>query len=270
MKRFFKWVRDFVIWTALFGVAAAYALWYFLPEHRVTVEYVTPRIEKVHGFVRQYWPQKGGEEPPQANNDEELDHPDEFIAPSEKKNVFRPEEEKPVEEKAAKKPAPAKADGPWQGLTLENWYAGRKLTPADLKGKIILVYEFDLDYQDSVDLLPRIQSAWTGFRHKPFLVIGSYRGEKSDRVKKVVAQKKVTFSVYQDAAFSGEPRGVSRYPYLYVVNDRGRLVYHGRSDCDATEAVVNAFGELIMASDGKSGGLGSKDRRSKGAQRLGR
>ena len=245
MKKFLKYVRDLIIWIILFGIAAAYALWYFWPQLPATQKYVTPTIEKVHGFVRQYWPQQGEEEePPQANNDEELDHPDEFIAPSEKKNVFRPEEEKSDEEKSAKKPAPAKADGPWQGLTTENWYAGRKLMPVDLKGKIILVYEFDLAYQDSVDLLPRIQSAWTGFRHKPFVVIGSYRGEKSDKVKKILAQKKITFSVYQDAAFSGEPRGVSRYPYLYVVNDQGRLIYHGRSDCDATEAVVTAFGNI--------------------------
>lgn len=243
MKKFFKWVRDLIIWTCLFGIAAAYALWYFRPEMPITVKYVTPAIEKVHAFVRERWPQKG-EEPPQANNDEELDHPDEFIAPSERKNVFRPGDEKSGEKSPSAKPSDSKAEGPWSGLAVDDWYAGRKLTPNDLRGKIVLVYEFDLAYQDSVDLLPRIQSVWTGFRHKPFVVIGSYRGEKSDKVKKALVQKKVTFSVYQGVAFSGEPRGVSRYPYIYVVNEQGRLVYHGRSDCDATEAVVTAFGNF--------------------------
>ena len=131
-------------------------------------------------------------------------------------------------------------EGGWRALEGDNRYSGPKTTGRDLKGKVVLVYVWNIDDQDSAKALPRIEQIWQSFKHKKFVVLASHRGGKSDRVKRVAGQKKVTFPFYEEAGFVKEPK-ISSYPTIYVVDSKGKVVYHGKSDRSATEAVVEAF-----------------------------
>lgn len=150
-----------------------------------------------------------------------------------------PDTPAPVAAPAA--PAPAKP----KPFAKENWYSGKYLTASDIRGKVVLVYVWDKDEARSVAMLARIQQTWAGFKHKPFTVIGSHRGERSKQVGKLIKAKKVTFPVYQDAFLPNEPKNISTTPYMYVVNPDGKIIYRGGSDVDATEAVVNAISNCI-------------------------
>ena len=173
---------------------------------------------------------------------------------------FRPEEpepqvaaapkvEEPVEReeetKSAEPPKPTvDLSKPWKGLEPENWYCGKKLTEKSLEGKIVMVYVFSESSEDSVALLPRIENVWSAYKSKPFVVIGSHRGGKSAKVANLIKKSKVTFPVYEDAGRTKEPSAGGRYPIVYVVDDSGKMIYRGRSDLEATEAVVTAIPDV--------------------------
>ena len=173
---------------------------------------------------------------------------------------FRPEEpepqvaaapkvEEPVEReeetKSAEPPKPTvDLSKPWKGLEPENWYCGKKLTEKSLEGKIVMVYVFSESSEDSVALLPRIENVWSAYKSKPFVVIGSHRGGKSAKVANLIRKSKVTFPVYEDAGRTKEPSAGGRYPIVYVVDDSGKMIYRGRSDLEATEAVVTAIPDV--------------------------
>ena len=173
---------------------------------------------------------------------------------------FRPEEpepqvaaapkvEEPVEReeetKSAEPPKPTvDLSKPWKGLEPENWYCGKKLTEKSLEGKIVMVYVFSESSGDSVALLPRIENVWSAYKSKPFVVIGSHRGGKSAKVANLIRKSKVTFPVYEDAGRTKEPSAGGRYPIVYVVDDSGKMIYRGRSDLEATEAVVTAIPDV--------------------------
>ena len=170
---------------------------------------------------------------------------------------FRPEEpepqvaaapkvEEPVEReeetKSAEPPKPAvDLSKPWKGLEPENWYCGKKLTEKSLEGKIVMVYVFSESSEDSVALLPRIENVWSAYKSKPLVVLGSHRGGKSAKTENLIKKAKVTFPVYEGAGRTQEPSAGGRYPIVYVVDDTGHMIYRGRSDLEATEAIVTAI-----------------------------
>lgn len=146
------------------------------------------------------------------------------------------------EAKSVEPPKPAvDLSKPWKGLEPENWYCGKKLTEKSLDGKIVMVYVFSESSEDSVALLPRIENVWSAYKSKPLVVLGSHRGGKSAKVANLIRKSKVTFPVYEDAGRTKEPGAGGRYPIVYVVDDSGQMIYRGRSDLEATEAVVTAI-----------------------------
>ena len=190
--------------------------------------------------------------------------------------VEKPEAEKPENETAkeskaeepAKSAEPAKPvvdlSKPWKGLEPENWYCGKKLTEGALAGKIVMVYVFSESSEDSVALLPRIENVWSAYKSKPLVVLGSHRGGKSTEAANIIKKAKVTFPVYEDAGRTQEPSAGGRYPIVYVVDDTGRMIYRGRSDLEATEAIVTAIPNVGKSStSGKSSTTG---KRRKGAK----
>lgn len=137
---------------------------------------------------------------------------------------------------------PVKVEDGWRGVVNENWYSGDKLKARDLKGRTVLVYEWDVNDADSVRMLLRVEQIWQSFKHKRFMVIASHRGGRSDRVKSVPRKKRLTFPCYEGAGSAKEPKN-STYPFFYVVSADGRIVWRGREERSATEAVVNAISE---------------------------
>lgn len=148
----------------------------------------------------------------------------------------------PTAEAQIADPKPVKKAKPF---SKENWYSGKVLAASDIRGKTVLVYVWDANDPRSVAMLARVQQTWNGFKHKPFTLIGSHRGERSAKVQKALKAQKVTFPVYQDAYLPCEPREIPEMPYFYVENPEGRLIYRGISDVGATEAVVNSISNSI-------------------------
>jgi len=130
----------------------------------------------------------------------------------------------------------------WKGLSEENWYSGRKIGPADLKGKVVMVDEWGVRCPPCRALLPRMEEIWKSFKSKPFVLIGSHRqGRQPEAVAELVKQNKLTYPIYDRAGIVDEPSNGGGIPFIYVVDANGKVVYSGRSDREAIAAVVNAF-----------------------------
>ena len=192
-------------------------------------------------------------EPPKAVEPPRVAKQTKVAKPAPVDEPTRDEEEPPFEDPvgpeeeamSAEPPAPAvDLSKPWKGLEPENRYCGRELSEKSLDGKIVMVYGFSETDEDSIALLPRIERVWAAYKTKPFVVLGSHRGGKSAKVASILKKAKVTFPVYEDAGRTKEPNTGGEYPIVYVVDDTGRIVYRGRSDLEATEAVVTAIPEI--------------------------
>lgn len=130
---------------------------------------------------------------------------------------------------------------PWK-FSKDNWYGGRGLVTKDVKGKVIMVYLWNCEDEQSVALLPRIQRTWAAYKHKPIMVIGSHRGgAKSKEAEKIIRSQHLTFPNFEGSGFNCEPRGIREYPFIYVINAKGQVVYRGRDDMAATDALVSAI-----------------------------
>ena len=130
----------------------------------------------------------------------------------------------------------------WRGLDEANHYSGPLVTEADLLGKVVLVDEWGVRCPPCRALLPSMESLWSAYKSKPFVLLGSHRqGHQPDQVKELVKANKLTYPIYERAGLVGEPSGDGMLPFMYVVNHRGKVVYAGRSHQEATQAVVEAL-----------------------------
>ena len=251
-----KAVLVFVVLVALL-VAADLAVAKFWPDTKAGEYAVIGRDTAVewYGVTKDFWVEQWHrfrpEEPEEAAAEE----------PSAAEPEDEPEEEaKPEEpEKSAKPPKPVvDLSKPWKGLEPENWYCGKKLAESSFDGKIVMVYVFSESSEDSVALLPRIENLWSAYKSKPLVVLGSHRGGKSAKTENLIKKAKVTFPVYEGAGRTQEPSAGGRYPIVYVVDDTGHMIYRGRSDLEATEAIVTAIPNV-----GKSSSIGKSAKRGK-------
>ena len=155
--------------------------------------------------------------------------------------------------------ATANADGLWKNLDEAHWYAGPKVTEADTLGKVVMIYSFGGQYQLDKDLLKRVQQIWSSMGGKSFTLIASHRGgRKAEGVAKLVEAYGLTMPIYEEAGLAdAEPSAT-----LYVVNHRGKIVYSGSEDRDATEALVTARGNVGRPPDLLPGVALTKARKS--------
>ena len=140
--------------------------------------------------------------------------------------------------------AAAAAFGGWDNLGDGSHYSGAKLTEESFARKVVLVYNFDSVREDSLNLLPRVQELWNSFGTKPLVVLGSHHGGKNDGVKKETASRKVTFPVYEGAYYTDGSSKQSTAGRFCVISHRGKIVFTGASDREATEALVTALGDV--------------------------
>ena len=139
----------------------------------------------------------------------------------------------------------------WTGLGEENHYSGQKLTEESLAGKVVMVDEWGFRCPPCRALLPRMEQLWQSFKSKPFVLVGSHRqGHRPDEVKALIDEHKLTYPIYDRFGLAdGEPDNGGGIPFIYVVNHRGKVVYSGRSERDATQAVVEAITKVGMPPD---------------------
>lgn len=131
----------------------------------------------------------------------------------------------------------------WRNLDDAHHYSGPKVTAESLVGKVVMVDEWGVNCPPCRALLPRMEEIWTSFRSKPFVLLGSHRqGNRPDEVKALVKANKLTYPIYDACGLAeGEPANGGAIPFIYVLNHRGKVVYSGRSEREATQAVVEAI-----------------------------
>jgi len=143
--------------------------------------------------------------------------------------------------------------GLWKGHDEANWYAGPKLTDADLANKVVLVYKFSGDDE----MMPRIEQLWGSFKTKPFVIVASHKGGRdATGVAALVAKHKLSMPVYEGFDYATEAPGSA----LYVVSHRGLVIWSGSEDREATDAFVTAIGDVGRPPDMLRGAALSKKR----------
>ena len=91
----------------------------------------------------------------------------------------------------------------WKGLGEGNYYAGPKVTEADLAGKVVLVDCWGVGCPPCRALLPRMEEIWKSFRSKPFVLLGSHRqGRQPEKVAALVKANKLTYPQYDGAGIA--------------------------------------------------------------------
>ena len=135
--------------------------------------------------------------------------------------------------------------GIWTNLDDGSHYSGPKLTEKDLEGKVVLVDCWGVKCPPCRALLPRMQEIWTHFDQKKFVLVGSHcQGRQPDAVKELVEANKLTYPIYERFGLAEGAPEFRAIPFLYVVNHRGRVVYAGHDEREATEALVTAIGDI--------------------------
>ena len=133
----------------------------------------------------------------------------------------------------------------WKNLDDASHLTGGKIAPSDLAGKVVLVYSWDLEKQESVDLLKNVEKTWGAFKTKKFMVVGSYVGAADVAKARAAAKSRTSFPVYHLADLDPSPRPKrGKPPFFCVVNQRGRVVYAAKSEKEATAALVDAIGAI--------------------------
>jgi len=139
----------------------------------------------------------------------------------------------------------------WKCLDSAHHLGGRKASEGYLQGKVVLVCRWSPDNAASREMLLRLEEIWQGFKTKPFVVLGgSCEGHgTTDEAKRVVAESEVTFPVYAGAALGvGEP-AFTKLPFLYAADETGKVVYLGKEDRNATQAIVMALTDMESPRD---------------------
>ena len=135
--------------------------------------------------------------------------------------------------------------GIWANLDDDHHYSGPKLTEKDLEGKVVFVDNWGVNCPPCRALLPRMQELWSHFDQKKFVLVGSHcQGKSPEKVKELVDANKLTFPIYERFSLAEGTPSFRAIPFIYVVNHRGRVVYSGHDEREATEALVTAIGDI--------------------------
>lgn len=140
--------------------------------------------------------------------------------------------------------APAAADV-WKNVDPGHRVGGRQASEGYLRGKVVLIDCRDFSAKDGDAYASRMDQLWSGFKSKPFVLLGSHRGDEASlaAASNAIRRTGVTYPVYWQAAASDETP-FEGYPYIFVYDAAGRMVYRGRDERLATERVVTRIGEV--------------------------
>jgi len=136
----------------------------------------------------------------------------------------------------------------WRGAVEGNRIGGRMISAGYLKGKVVMVDCRDYGVKPSIEPMKRLQSVWSAYKTKPFILVGSHRGESSSkRVAAVMERLEITYPVYRDFAAvgiksdkaDGDDKPTNK---IYVLDETGKVAYAGSDD----RAAMGVVGTALM------------------------
>ena len=139
----------------------------------------------------------------------------------------------------------------WRNVDPEHHLAGRKASEGYLQGKVVLVDRWGYRCPPCRKMLPQIEDIWRGFRTKPFVVLGGHcKGwGDAESIKQLAKDLGLTYSIYEGAGLKvGEPV-FNSIPFLYVVDETGKVIYMGHDERNATQVVVTALTDMESPRD---------------------
>ena len=144
-------------------------------------------------------------------------------------------------------PVPTPDEGPlptFRGAT--GWLNAQPLTPAQLRGRVVLVNVWTFACYNCLNALPHIQALEARYRERGLLVVGVHTPELArerlpSNVADAVRRLKITYPVVLDNDFTIWRAFANRYwPSVYIADRQGRLRFHhfGEGRYDDEERVI--------------------------------
>lgn len=139
----------------------------------------------------------------------------------------------------------------WRNLDEAHHLAGRKASTGYLRGKVVLVDRWGVNCPPCRRMLPRMEEIWQSFKTKPFVVLGGHCAGWGDAagVKALAAEHGLTYPIYEDAGLATQEPRFDAIPFLYVVDETGKIVYRGHDERAATQAIVMALTDMESPRD---------------------
>ena len=134
----------------------------------------------------------------------------------------------------------------WKNVDAEHYLGGRKASAGYLQGKVVLVDRWGAKCPPCRALLPQLEDVWQSFKTKQFVILGGHcKGWGSaEEVKALIEENKLTYPVYEGAALAIDEPKFDAIPFLYVVDETGKVVYLGHDERNARQAIVTALTDM--------------------------
>ncbi|MBR1921897.1 MAG: hypothetical protein IJ829_07865 [Kiritimatiellae bacterium] len=121
----------------------------------------------------------------------------------------------------------------WKNLDKAHHLAGRMASAGYLRGKVVYVDCRDYGDKSCVEAVKQMEEAWRTFKMKPFVLIGSHRGEAGpEKIKRIAEGLGLTYPIYRDADIvrsqEQENPDADRTDFVYIVESGGRTVFRGK------------------------------------------
>lgn len=144
-------------------------------------------------------------------------------------------------------------------LDAVEWFNSKPLTPAALRGKVVLVQFWTYTCVNWLRTLPYVRAWAEKYKEKGLVVIGVHTPEfgfekNLDNVRQAMKEMRIEYPVAIDSNYAIWNAFVNQYwPALYFFDARGRLRHHhfGEGDYEQSERVIQRL--LIEAGNGGIG-----------------
>ena len=139
--------------------------------------------------------------------------------------------------------AATRGEALWRNLGETDRLGGRMVSEGYLRGKVVLVDCRDYGSRDCIEPVKELQRLWSAYKTKPFVLIGSHRGEADEeKVGRIVKALGITYPVYRDAGYGkGDAKIAGGKSYFYLVDGAGKVINAGAHLRDATGLVGQAL-----------------------------
>ena len=134
----------------------------------------------------------------------------------------------------------------WENIDPAHHLAGRMASSGYLRGKVVCVDCRDYGDKSGVESMRSMEEIWQSFKMKPFVLIGSHRGEAgAEKIKRIAEGLKLTYPIYKDADIvrtqEQKDADPERTGYIYVIGSTGKFFYRGKDERRVQGVIASAL-----------------------------